>query len=201
MAAARELARVLLTAGVLIAVQDRSPTTGQLRRNSGTRSRLPGNVQAFYVLTDAHEGVRRLEADLRREVSGSTQPRGGSDANTRAALDAIVNLSAAADPDSARYAARLLMRWTVAGLRLPGIDEATRWRPIRGANGSAPPQCPYCATFSLRLAEGAYVVACFNPDCEGRDADDRRPVARLDVARVPPHDPVLVWGDGTVQGA
>lgn len=183
----------------------------------------PGNAQAFQVVMVTHAGVRELERELREQVSGSVIERGGSDANTVLALQAIAKLTAQASDEDRAYAMRMIHGWTVQAQRLPGIDEATRWARIRLATRCAecraklppppadcgqcgeppplPPACPYCGTYELRLAESQYVVACFYVDCPWRDEHGERAMARLDLSALPPHGPVLRWPDGVVQGA
>lgn len=167
-------------------------------RGGRAGAQLPGNVAAMMLALDVHEFVRRLEASLRLAVTGKPGPaRGGSDANTRAALKAIVNLGEAVSEDAAGQAGRLLEKFVTAIGQLPAIDEAPRWERIRPGPGGLPPACPNCGTFSLRVALASGAVMCVCPGC--RDGDGNSPpVARLELSRIS-GDPILVWRDGVVQ--
>ena len=129
------LARWLPAAEVLTRHPDTDGSTG----SGQPGSRPPWNSAAANAVTDPHEGVRRLEASLRLLVTGHTGPRrGGSDANTMAALKAIGNLGRAVDEDAAHAAARFLERWTRAIQQLPAVDEVEPARILWGV------ECPYC---------------------------------------------------------
>src|SRR5690606_21355075 len=80
-------------------------TKGSMQHHKVTGSPAPWHPEAGPVLLTIHAGVRELEADLRYHVAGHTgEPRGGSDANTTAALDSIVRLVHGVDDDTARDA-------------------------------------------------------------------------------------------------
>lgn len=185
----------LLTNTLLVVDQDAEPGTG---RRSVPATRTPGNTQALNAEMDAHELVRRLEASLRMLVTGHTgRMRGGSDSSTRAAIAAIEKLGEAVPPHARQLAARLLDRATTTIGQLPSVDEIPRWEKIRPGPGGLPPVCPYCQTYSLRVALQAGVVVCVFPSCE--DGDHRRPPqARMDLSKIDGRA-VLVWRDGLVQ--
>lgn len=161
-------------------------------------SRVPGNIAAMMVALDAHEFVRRLEASLRLAVTGKPGPkRGGSDANTRAALRAIVNLGEAVSEDAAAEAARLLERFVTSIGQLPSVDDVPRWERIRPGPGGLPPACPNCKTYSLRVALQSGSVMCVYPNCTDLDGN-RPPTGRMELSRIT-GDPLVAWRDGTVQ--
>jgi hypothetical protein len=143
---------------------------------------------------DAHEGLRRLEASLRLAVTGHTGPRrGGSDANTLAAIAAIENLGAAVTVRACTDAARIIDRWSVAIQQLAAIDEAERWQRVSGA------PCPYCGTPMLRLAPRSGRVTCLRFGvCF--DSDGRHPVGRVEAGPAS-GKPLITWADGTTQVA
>lgn len=218
--AAAALTESLVTARVLLPQPD-AAVPAMISAGGTPDSSPPWNSAAANAVFDAHAGVRRLEDGLRRAVTGHQTHRGGSDGNTAGAIAAVVDLAEAAGAhDAGCYRGscdqcritRLLRRWNGALLRLPAIDEALRWQAIRPgprlacddctarpcADHARPPACPYCDTYSLRVAPDRYLVACFNEACT--DDEDRPPVARLELSRLNA-DTLLVWGDGRVQAA
>ena len=170
----------------------------QVSGTGSTTSSPPWNPAPASVLLGIHEGVRRLETSMLREAGLPARRRGGSDVNTARALQAITGLGVAVPAAGSAAAARILYRWAGQAARLPGIDEAPRWRPVRRTGGGLPPRCPYCGTYSLRVAQASGAVACFLPGCA--DKDGNRPYGRLDLSRMTGR-PVLAWNDGLVQGA
>ena len=178
------------------------PPSGHTKVSSYTRPTTPpapGNGPALDAYNTAHEGLRRLEASLRRDVTGDAGPRrGSSEGNTHAALAAIPRLAAGLDSTAARLAARVLARWINLAKGVPGIDEARRWRalPKRAGNG-LPPCCPYCHCYQLRADTDTGIVACFVPGC--RDGQGQPPVAAMGTSEE--GKPQLTWGDGRTESA
>jgi len=207
--ACQELASWLAIAETLVAVADIQPSARPASR-PGTRQ--PGNPAALNAVMDAHEGIRRLEASFRVQVTGTRMARGGSDANTLTALGALPDLASAVPVqhqdvrnDQGRRkpcrcqhcdAAHTLVRWALAIQQLPAVDTVTRWIPIRPGPDGLPPQCPWCQTFSLRLSTEYGQVRCFFPGCT--DEDGNRPEARLEISTLS-GQPVLAWTSGLVQ--
>jgi hypothetical protein len=164
-------------------------------------SRPPWNAGAADAVYDVSEAARRLETQLRREVTGTTINRGGSDRNTDDAIEALPVLAGAIPAKRARDVQRTLSRWTLRMLRLPAIDEAIIWQPIRMRPGdNRPPVCPFCATPNLRVSDRSYVVMCFYPECPGDSNGTRPAFARLDVDKGSAAV-MLVWDDGLIEGA
>lgn len=192
-AACQDLAGWLAIAETLAAIPDIQPSARPAGR-PGTR--IPGNAAVLHAIMDAHAGVRELEAELRLTVAGTALERGGSDANTAAALEAIPAMELAADSPRVREGVRRLSRWALAIQQLPAVDTAPRWIPIRAGPDGLPPRCPWCQTFSLRLSVESGEIRCVFPGCT--DDDGRRPQARLEVSRVDDR-PILAWKSGLVQ--
>jgi hypothetical protein len=197
-----ELATWLAVAETLIALPDIQPSG---RRAGKPGSRAPGNTAVMNALMDAHEGVRRMEEDVRAQVSGTRRRRGGSTQNVALALEALPVLYGAVDVVHAREngkcrcphceAARILGRWALAIRQLPAVDDAPRWVKLRPGPDGLPPRCPHCGTFSLRLAVESGQIRCWFPEHEGLD---RPPTATVQFSRVG-GVPVLVWNTGEVQ--
>jgi hypothetical protein len=148
----------------------------------------PWNQAAANAWLDIHAAVRDLEREMRCEVTGSASCRGGSDANTTVALDAIGSMGGAVSQESADLAARVLSRLADAVLMLPAVDLEERPQRVR-----AP--CPYCGRLMLRLLprKGAVTCVAFG-SCA--DADGRHPQGR--IGRSLDGSAVIEWADGLV---
>lgn len=169
------------------------PTRGTTSHNRITGSPAPWHPEAGPVLLTIHAGVRELEQDLRYATAGRTgAERGGSDANTTAALDSIVRLAHGVDDDTARDARSRLDRWIEQARQIRDIGESERWIPIRVSKG-LPPECVYCDAYSLRVAQQSGRVACVNPKCF--DENGQRPRAHIEKNKVD-GSAMLVWADG-----
>lgn len=186
-AACAELTRLLPAAAALLAQPDEDGTSG----SSQPASRPPWNSQAAAAWTDAAEGVRRLEASMRRDVTGRTGPkRGGSGANTIAAIAAIGNLAHAVGDDAAATAAAILERWARRIRELPAIDESEPWRRLHGV------ACPYCTVAMLWIQPRAGTVTCLRHEA-CYDGDGRHPIGRVYISQIDAV-PRVAWNDGLV---
>ena len=166
------------------------PDTATVTGHTQPASRPPWNSAAANAVMDAHEGIRRLEASLRLAVTGHTGPRrGGSDAATSAALQAIEALSNAVDLKAMEQAARFLDSLCRPILELPAIDQAERWRRV-------PAECPYCAFKMLRVQPRAGTVTCLRYGA-CRDSDGHHPIGHVYVSAFT-GDPRVHWADGLV---
>jgi hypothetical protein len=197
--AAAELARAVTVAEVLIGRPD---TEGTTAAGSATVPSAPWNTQAANAALDAHQLARRLEASLRRDVTGRTGPaRGGSDANTLLAIAAITSLSYAlpeghvrtenGEPCPCGYCrvARLLTRMVMAVERLPAVDTAEVWQRVAA-------ECPYCGRGMLRYAPRSGRLTCLAyGSCA--DSDGNHPVGHLTISELDSM-PCVAWADGLV---
>ncbi|MCK2214269.1 hypothetical protein MF672_010770 [Actinomadura sp. ATCC 31491] len=175
------------------------PTTGAAAPAGGghhvTGSPAPWHPEAGPLLYTISEEARRLEASLRREVTGHTgERRGGSDANTVAALDAIVALSYGVPEASARRAGAIVSRWIRSARQVTAVGLEARPTRIPVPPGQPQPPCPYCNTFSLRVLPHDRAIWCINGDCT--DLAGRRPRGRLGYDHL--GDPMIVWDDGHI---
>ncbi|GAA2092386.1 hypothetical protein [Actinomadura alba] len=177
----------------LLPEQVTDPTTGGTSGQKTTGSPAPWHAEAAAVLVTIHEEARRLEASLRREVTGRLgRRRGGSDGNTREALAAIVNLTEAVCEDEVKRAARIVARWVTSARQIRDIDQADRWEPLPRLPGHLPPACDWCSTYSLRMNRRTGEVRCTNHRCT--DEEGRRPYARI-LAGSYSGQTSLVWQD------
>jgi hypothetical protein len=196
--ACTELGKWITVTEVLLAVPDEQPSADGRR---GTLHDAPGSAPPWNpavadALLAAFFGIRRVENEMRLRIPLKAIRRGGSPGNTRRALEQITAMETAVDEGTAGDALRRLSRWKTAIWQLPAVDEAPRWVRLRRGAGGLPPQCPHCTWFSLRVAQGSGMVACFTPGC--RDLEGNQPVGRLDVSLID-GSPVLAWRDGIIQ--
>lgn len=198
--AADELEDLLQVLVQLLPEPVADPTIGTTaHRKHVAGSPAPWHQEAAGVLFTVHEGVRRLEASLRRDVAGGLgRRRGGSDGNTFAALKAIRNLAYGVDDARARKAARIMAVWIAHARTIRDVDEAARWDPLQAVTTKDPavrlsPPCPYCQTYSLRVARVSGAIRCFNPAC--RDELGNSPSGQMTEAPYSGY-PMIMWADG-----
>lgn len=189
-----ELKALLPRLAELLPEQVADPTRGTLSHHRVTGSPAPWHPEAGPVLMTIHAGAREVETLLRYHLTGRLgEDRGGSDGNTEAALEAIVRLVYGVPDDLARFVRRELDRWIEQARQIRDIGESERWIPIHVPKGQLPPACPYCRTYSLRVAQESGRVRCANPRCE--DGSGQRPAGRIDRNRLD-GSAMLVWADG-----
>lgn len=197
-----ELAALLPAARALLAV----PAASGSAHGGHPGSRPPWQPDAADAAMDAHEGLRRLEASVRAEITGHHGPRrGGSDANTTAALDAIERLGYGLPPhvdeydeDGKRKPCNCPPCATTAYLgrlirqiqQLPAVDTAEAWRRVPGA------ACPYCGWAMLRVQPRAGLVTCLRWGACA-DSDGSHPMGRMTVSALD-GTPCVSWNDGLV---
>lgn len=136
------------------------PDAQGITRHPQPASAPPWNSAAANALYDAHAAVREIERDMRHEVIGSGVRRGGSDANTLAALDAIEAMGGAVVRETAGDAARVLSRLADAVLMLPAVDLEERPRKLAGI-------CPECGRSMINAWGRDKRVACLGCGLRG----------------------------------
>ncbi|WP_214327866.1 hypothetical protein [Nonomuraea sediminis] len=172
------------------------PTAGTTSHRKAIGSPAPWHAEAGPTLYTISEEARRLEASLRLEVTGRPgRRRGGSDANTVAALHAITDLVHAVPDEHARQAAHIVARWVRQARQVGDVGLEERPRRVPTPPGELPPLCPYCGTWSLRVLPGDGKIWCINGECEDRDG--RRPRGHLDRSDVT-GDGMISWADGRI---
>jgi hypothetical protein len=164
---------------------------------------LPGNAAALYALTGIHATARQLEGIL-KYAAGARRPgllavRGGSDANTLAALDSITSLVAIADDELYRMVISELDARVNDARSVAAIDEAQRWRYLRGR------ACPYCGCWTLKVLLDAagrpagHVECHSHPSVRCADGNGLRPAAAMGTDER--GRAALMWADGRVETA
>lgn len=167
---------------------------------------FPGDAQAFAALMVIWEAIPRLRARLLYELTGHPGMRHPGEPGFLDALAAIPKLAAGLDEDTETWAASAL-EWLVdVARRVPAIDEAQKWRYVRGR------ACPYCGCWAvLRVRLDANSDPTSHVECHAApvvrngktvwciDGNGMRPVAAMgtdDRGR-----PVLQWADGLCETA
>lgn len=165
--------------------------SGGHRKVSG--SPAPWNDRAAGALLDIVSWSRDAEQTLRYMLSGYVRPtRGGSNGNTGEALRSLVRLAEAADDVTQKRLRSELGNLVRRAMEVLG--DADPWTPLPAAPGCAPPACPYCECYSLRMARRRGLVRCTSPGCQ--DADGNPPAATMETGAYS-GTPQLVWADGT----
>lgn len=170
-------------------------TTGTTSHHKAFSSPAPWHEEAATVLLTIREEARRLEASLYWQITRKLPARrGGSDRNTAAALAAIARLVHGVPERDARDALHIVARWIRNAGQVKDIGIEERWQPAWPAGpGELPPKCPYCQTYSVRIATRAGLVVCINRSC--RDGNEERPRGQLERSALN-GDPMIVWADG-----
>lgn len=192
---ADELGELLAALAALLPEPVADPATGTTTTHRGvTGSPAPWHAEAAGILFDVHEGIRRLEASIRRDITGRPgRRRGGSDRNTAAALAAVASLAYGLDVDAARRARRILNVWASHARQIRDIDREPAWAPLPSVPGRPPAACPYCRTYSLRYARLSGAVRCANPRCA--DSEGSRPYGVIEQGKYTGRA-MLVFADG-----
>jgi hypothetical protein len=173
-----------------LAIASQSP---RLPGRSGGKpgSRPPWNTAAAMLILEMQAGSRHEETRLKLLLGLPARHRGGSDANTLLALDAIVTLADAAGDEAAWPVLHWLGRWNGAAARALGEASAITELPRQPGEPARP--CPFCGCLTLRFWALHGIVRCVNPDC--RDDEGRRPWAKVEYSGFT-QQLELVWMDG-----
>jgi len=156
-------------------------------------SQPPWNAAVAFSLLDLHQLARETEAVFRRYASQPVRPRGGSDKNTRLALEAVNRLSDAVPDIVVEEADRDLNSWIRKSRVVLGELELPQRLPrLPGQNE---PACPFCNRRSLRMFPLKGAIVCILPLC--KDEDGRKPVARMEFSKFT-QNWELVWQDSVV---
>lgn len=166
------------------------PSGGEHRRGKLDFSQPPWNATAADAVLDLHAEIRQLEASMQREAGLPVRHRGGSGANSTAAVNNLCQLAHAVCDDSVRIAVRSLSSWTRRAKIALDITEMPRRLPR--TPGQPEPVCPFCRCHTLRIRPLEGLIQCIG-DCT--DDQGRKPVAHMEYSG---HLSgwVLVWQDG-----
>ena len=150
----------------------------------------PWNGPAASAAMDAHAGIRRRELAMRAGAGLPARHRGGSDANTMAALKAMLALGPAAGDAAVADAVRDLDQLARHIEELPAVDTAEPWTQVQDA------ACPYCELKMLWLQRRAGRVTCLRfGGCYDRDGNHPAGLVQQSAFG----EPMVAWNDGWTQ--
>lgn len=177
--------------GGLIAVKPRQPSG--VFHGKVDFSQPPWHSPVAAVYFDLHALSRKIERDLRYELGLPPRYRGCSDANTRGALEAAINLCEKADDFAVRVNTKEIESWSRRASIALGQTEVPKRLPR--SPGNPEPKCPFCKLRTLRSKFSLGEVYCINPSC--KDDAGNKPRAHMEYSR---HvgDWVMVWQDNVV---
>lgn len=143
-----------------------------ISRQKLTASTIPWHAPAAHLIHDFHTEIRRLEVNLKAEVSGIRGVRrGGSDRNTELALKSIVNLSEAVDDQTVNGVLNFFDRWLRRAEAVFSPDKGLHRVPREP--GEEELRCPWCEYQTMRWQPSTGILVCINPEC--RTGDGVRP--------------------------
>lgn len=148
-----------------------------MSRQKLTASPIPWHGAAADLVLNFYNEVRRLEVGLTAESTGILgNRRGGSNANTRFAVERIVQQSHAVDDALVRGVLSFFLRWIRRAEAVFNPDLGLHRIPREP--GEEEMRCPWCDFQTLRWQPATGVMVCINPEC--RTTDDLRPRWRAD---------------------
>jgi hypothetical protein len=149
----------------------------QISRQKLTASTIPWHGAAAGLVYDFYAEVRRLEVNLKAEVTGIRGVRrGGSDGNTRMALQSIVNFSHVVDDQTVLGVLGFVDRWIRQANAVFNPDLGLHRIPR--TPGENDMRCPWCEYQTMRWQPATGIIVCINPEC--RNDSDERPRWRAD---------------------
>ena len=156
-------------------------------------SQPPWHAPVANAIMDLHAQSREAEGCLRASQKLPYRERGGSDGNTKLAMEAILRLSEAADDGSVKANTKWIEGWSRKASIALCETEAPRKLPR--LEGEKERKCPFCECCTLRMLPLHGKIKCCNPEC--KDDEGRKPSAKLEYSEVA-KDLVLVWQDSAV---
>jgi hypothetical protein len=152
--------------------------TGQQRR---VVAPIPWNSVAAELTLEFHQEIRRLESHLKeRIVGGYPRRRGSSSANTRYAIESVVNLCETCDTSTVLGVLGYITTWGSRAETFFNPEGGLRRLPRQPGEGEA--RCPYCRSDTMRWNPSRGVAVCVNPACKNHDGQRPRWTAAFIVA-------------------
>jgi len=184
---------VHISGRLLAVITHKNPGAAAKRSGRLAHGQPPWNAAVAHAWLELHALARDTEKTFRMAAQLPVRQRGGSDANTRIALEACTRIAERVDDGRIVDALRALTKWcNCAKMVLGELERPTR---LPRAPGSREPRCPWCHKLTLRSWTQAGMVRCIDPECT--DVQGRRPYARMEWSEFA-HDWVLAWHDGSI---
>lgn len=126
---------------------------------------------------DFYAEVRRIEVNLKAMVTGIRGVRrGGSDGNTKMALQSIVNFSHSVDDQTVLGILGYVESWSRKAQAVFNPDLGLHRIPREP--GEQEQRCPWCEYQTMRWQPATGIIVCINPEC--RNDEGVRPRWRAD---------------------
>jgi hypothetical protein len=143
-----------------------------IARQKLTASTIPWHGTAAGLVHEFYAEARRLEVNLKATVTGIRGVRrGGSDGNTRMALQSIANLSHSVDDQTVLGVLGYVDRWVRRAEAV--FDPDLGLHRIPREPGEEELRCPWCEYQTMRWQPATGIIVCVNPEC--RNDDGMRP--------------------------
>lgn len=160
-----------------------------ISRQKLTASTIPWHGSAASAIHDFYAEIRRLEVNMRAAVTGIRGiRRGGSDGNTRMALQSIVNFSHSVDDQIVLGVLGYVDSWVRRAQAVFNPDLGLHRVPREP--GEEELRCPWCSYQTMRWQPATGIIVCINPECV--NGDGVRPRWRADY-QVAGDDLQFVW--------
>jgi hypothetical protein len=156
-------------------------------------SQPPWHAPVANCHLELHSLSRRLEREMRWELVLPQRARGGSNANTRKALEAVCRLGEGTDDFMVRLVTKELEKWSRRASIALELTEVPKRLPRNP--GGPEPKCPFCENHTLRSRSLEGKIYCISPGC--KDEEGRKPEARMEYSPVTGGWEV-VWQDNVV---
>jgi hypothetical protein len=149
----------------------------QISRQKLTASTIPWHGSAAGLVFAFYAEVRRLEVNLKAALTGIRGVRrGGSDGNTRMALQSVVNYCLTADDQTVLGVLGFMDRWIRQANAV--FDPDLGLHRLPRTPGEDEMRCPWCEYQTMRWQPATGIIVCINPEC--RNGDGIRPRWRAD---------------------
>jgi len=141
---------------------------GEISRQRRASAPIPWNSVAAELTIEFQNQVRRLEVHLKeRIIGGYPQRRGSSSANTRLAINSVVNLCETCDDSDVLGVLSYLLTWSRRAERYFNPEGGLHRLPREP--GQQETRCPYCDCKTMRWSPSIGVAVCVNPVCHNQD--------------------------------
>ena len=158
-------------------------------------SQPPWNAAVAFSYLELHSLSRDLEDKFRYYSDQPARGRGGSDENTRLALESVINHTESVPESAVLSAIRDLESWIRRARIVLGELELPQRLPR--LPGQAEPSCPFCKRRTLRMLPLRGVVTCIMPLSICKDDEGRKAFAKMEFSAFT-QDFELVWQDDVV---